>query len=149
MTSADGTTIAFGRSGAGPAVVLVHGAFTDRAHPTFAAVAAAITVVHGGQLRPPRPRRQSYWSSSRPDLALRAGAGLGVLCPARPAASGTAYLVIVMVPVPLLMVAQSATVRMTVNCLLPRAARFCRMVTGIAPRLLPAGIVTLPFATPT
>jgi len=41
-TSADGTVIAFDRCGAGPAVVLVHGAFTDRAHPTLAGVAAAL-----------------------------------------------------------------------------------------------------------
>src|SRR5213592_4296261 len=38
-TSADGTTIVFDRRGAGPAVVLVHGAFTDRSHPTLAEVA--------------------------------------------------------------------------------------------------------------
>jgi pimeloyl-ACP methyl ester carboxylesterase len=42
VTSADGTTIAFGRSGAGPGIILVHGAFTDRTHPTLAGVAAAL-----------------------------------------------------------------------------------------------------------
>ncbi|MEU4699252.1 alpha/beta fold hydrolase [Nonomuraea dietziae] len=41
-TSADGTRIAFDRSGSGPAVVLVHGAFTDRRHPTLYSVAAAL-----------------------------------------------------------------------------------------------------------
>ena len=34
VTSADGTSIVFDRSGTGPAVVLVHGAFTGRAHPS-------------------------------------------------------------------------------------------------------------------
>ena len=42
VASADGTTIVFDRYGAGPAVVLVHGAFTGRAHPTLSAVAAAL-----------------------------------------------------------------------------------------------------------
>ncbi|MEO3786749.1 alpha/beta fold hydrolase [Actinocorallia sp. B10E7] len=42
VTSADGTTIVFDRCGTGPALVLVHGAFTDRSHPTFAHVAAAL-----------------------------------------------------------------------------------------------------------
>lgn len=42
VTSADGTTIAFDRYGAGPALVLVHGACTDRTHPTLAAVATAL-----------------------------------------------------------------------------------------------------------
>jgi alpha-beta hydrolase superfamily lysophospholipase len=42
VTSADGTTIRFDRSGGGPAVILVHGAFTDRTHPTLSAVAAAL-----------------------------------------------------------------------------------------------------------
>lgn len=37
VTSADGTTIVFDQSGSGPAVMLVHGAFTDRAHDTLAA----------------------------------------------------------------------------------------------------------------
>ncbi|MFC4119341.1 alpha/beta fold hydrolase [Nonomuraea zeae] len=41
--SADGTPIAFDRYGAGPAVVLVHGAFTDKAHATLAGVAAALS----------------------------------------------------------------------------------------------------------
>ena len=40
VRSADGTTLAFDRSGEGPAVILVHGAFTDRTHPLVAAVAA-------------------------------------------------------------------------------------------------------------
>jgi hypothetical protein len=40
--SADGTLIAFDRSGTGPAVVLVHGAFTDRTHPTMYGVASAL-----------------------------------------------------------------------------------------------------------
>jgi pimeloyl-ACP methyl ester carboxylesterase len=42
VTSADGTGIVFDRSGSGPAIILVHGAFTGRAHPTLAAVAAAL-----------------------------------------------------------------------------------------------------------
>ncbi len=42
VTSADGTLIAFDRSGTGPVVILVHGAFTDRTHPTLAKVAAAL-----------------------------------------------------------------------------------------------------------
>lgn len=42
VTSADGTSIVFDRSGAGPAVVLVHGAFTGRAHPILSDVAAAL-----------------------------------------------------------------------------------------------------------
>jgi dienelactone hydrolase len=41
VTSADGTTIVFDQSGGGPAVILVHGAFTGRAHPILSAVAAA------------------------------------------------------------------------------------------------------------
>jgi len=42
VVSADGTEIVFDRCGAGPAVVLVHGAFTDRTHPTLAGVAATL-----------------------------------------------------------------------------------------------------------
>jgi pimeloyl-ACP methyl ester carboxylesterase len=42
VTSADGTSIAFDRSGTGPAVVLVHGAFTGRAHPILSEVAAIL-----------------------------------------------------------------------------------------------------------
>ncbi|HEX8007460.1 MAG TPA: alpha/beta hydrolase [Trebonia sp.] len=42
VTSADGTTIVFDRSGSGSAIILVHGAFTDRAHPTLSQVAAAL-----------------------------------------------------------------------------------------------------------
>jgi hypothetical protein len=42
VTSADGTAIAFDRSGAGPAVMLVHGAFTGRGHPPLTGVAAAL-----------------------------------------------------------------------------------------------------------
>jgi len=42
VNSADGTTIVFDRSGAGPAVILVHGAFTGRAHPILSDVAAAL-----------------------------------------------------------------------------------------------------------
>ncbi|NUR85977.1 MAG: alpha/beta hydrolase [Nonomuraea sp.] len=41
--SADGTPIAFDSHGDGPAVVLVHGAFTDRGHVTLASVAAALS----------------------------------------------------------------------------------------------------------
>ena len=41
-TSADGTSIVFDRSGAGPVIILVHGAFTGRAHPTLSKVAAAL-----------------------------------------------------------------------------------------------------------
>ncbi len=43
VISADGTVIAFDRSGTGPALVLVHGAFTGRAHPTLAKVAAVLS----------------------------------------------------------------------------------------------------------
>lgn len=42
VTSTDGTTIAFDRTGDGPPVILVHGAFTDRTHPTLRHVAAAL-----------------------------------------------------------------------------------------------------------
>jgi alpha-beta hydrolase superfamily lysophospholipase len=42
VTSADGTSIAFDRSGAGPVVIMVHGAFTGRSHPLLAEVAAAL-----------------------------------------------------------------------------------------------------------
>ena len=40
--SADGTSIAYDRSGAGPAIILVQSAMTDRSHPTLVAVAAAL-----------------------------------------------------------------------------------------------------------
>jgi pimeloyl-ACP methyl ester carboxylesterase len=40
--SADGTGIAFDRSGAGPAIILVHGAFTGKAHPILSDVALAL-----------------------------------------------------------------------------------------------------------
>ncbi|MGW2154391.1 alpha/beta fold hydrolase [Nonomuraea sp. NPDC001699] len=43
VTSADGTVLAFDGYGAGPAVVLVNGAFGDRSHPTLAGVAAALS----------------------------------------------------------------------------------------------------------
>jgi pimeloyl-ACP methyl ester carboxylesterase len=42
VVSADGTVIAFDRSGAGPVIILVHGAFTTRAHPILSDVAAAL-----------------------------------------------------------------------------------------------------------
>ncbi|MGW4475193.1 alpha/beta fold hydrolase [Nonomuraea sp. NPDC004354] len=42
-TSADGTSIVFDRLGSGPVVVLVHGAVTDRSHPTLAEVARALS----------------------------------------------------------------------------------------------------------
>ncbi|WP_163573099.1 alpha/beta fold hydrolase [Fodinicola feengrottensis] len=42
VTSADGTRIGYDRTGDGPAIVLVHGAFTDKTHPTLATVAAAL-----------------------------------------------------------------------------------------------------------
>jgi pimeloyl-ACP methyl ester carboxylesterase len=42
VTSADGTTISFDAAGAGPGIVLVHGAFTGRAHPTLRSVATAL-----------------------------------------------------------------------------------------------------------
>ncbi|MFI6482074.1 alpha/beta fold hydrolase [Nonomuraea sp. NPDC050663] len=41
--SADGTPIAYDRYGSGPAVVLVHGAFTDSSHPVLCGVAAALS----------------------------------------------------------------------------------------------------------
>ena len=40
VRSADGTALVFDRSGEGPAVILVHGAFTDRTHPLVEDVAA-------------------------------------------------------------------------------------------------------------
>ncbi|NUS02629.1 MAG: alpha/beta fold hydrolase, partial [Nonomuraea sp.] len=43
VTSADGTLVTYDRYGSGPAVVLVNGAFGDRAHPTLAGVAAALS----------------------------------------------------------------------------------------------------------
>ncbi|MBX6382061.1 MAG: alpha/beta hydrolase [Microbispora sp.] len=43
ITSADGTTIAFDRSGEGPAVIFVQGGFTDRSHPTWSGLAAALS----------------------------------------------------------------------------------------------------------
>ncbi len=42
VTSADGTSIVFDRYGAGPAIILVHGAFTGRAHALMSDVAAAL-----------------------------------------------------------------------------------------------------------
>ncbi len=42
VTSADGTSIAVDRHGGGPAVVLVHGAFTGRGHPVMAGVAQGL-----------------------------------------------------------------------------------------------------------
>jgi pimeloyl-ACP methyl ester carboxylesterase len=42
VTSADGTTIAYDRYGAGLPLVLVHGAFTDKSHPTMCEVASAL-----------------------------------------------------------------------------------------------------------
>lgn len=42
VRSADGTVIAYDRAGEGPAVVLVHGAFTGRTHPILYGVAAAL-----------------------------------------------------------------------------------------------------------
>src|SRR5262249_874088 len=41
VTSADGTSIVFDRYGAGPVIILVHGAFTGRAHPILSDVTAA------------------------------------------------------------------------------------------------------------
>ncbi|MES9536540.1 alpha/beta fold hydrolase [Actinomadura sp. NPDC000600] len=41
-TSADGTSIVFDRTGTGPALVLVHGAFTDRSHPLLHEVARTL-----------------------------------------------------------------------------------------------------------
>jgi pimeloyl-ACP methyl ester carboxylesterase len=42
VTSADGTPIAFDRSGTGPVIILVHGAFTGKDHPILSEVAAAL-----------------------------------------------------------------------------------------------------------
>ncbi|MEV0615898.1 alpha/beta hydrolase [Nonomuraea sp. NPDC050404] len=42
VVSADGTSIAYDRSGEGPALVLVQGAFTDRRHPMMTAIATAL-----------------------------------------------------------------------------------------------------------
>jgi pimeloyl-ACP methyl ester carboxylesterase len=42
VTSADGTTIAYDRTGSGPAVILVGGAFGDRTEPTVAGLAQAL-----------------------------------------------------------------------------------------------------------
>jgi pimeloyl-ACP methyl ester carboxylesterase len=43
VTSPDGTAIAFDQTGTGPMVVLVHGAFTGKAHPTLSAVAETLS----------------------------------------------------------------------------------------------------------
>ncbi|MEV6987169.1 alpha/beta fold hydrolase [Sphaerisporangium sp. NPDC051017] len=43
VTSADGTTVAYDKSGSGPAVVLVQGGFSDRTHPIWAGLAAALS----------------------------------------------------------------------------------------------------------
>ncbi|MFC5827093.1 alpha/beta fold hydrolase [Nonomuraea insulae] len=43
VKSADGTTIAYDRSGSGPAVVLVQGGFSDRTHPIWAGLAAELS----------------------------------------------------------------------------------------------------------
>lgn len=43
VTSADGTTIVFDRSGAGPAVILVQGALMDRTDPRLSAIAAGLS----------------------------------------------------------------------------------------------------------
>ncbi|MET7465476.1 alpha/beta hydrolase [Nonomuraea sp. NPDC005501] len=43
VTSADGTPIVYDRSGTGPALVLVHGAFTGREHPLLRVVAATLS----------------------------------------------------------------------------------------------------------
>lgn len=70
VTSADGTRIAYDRVGAGPVVVLVHGAFTGRSHPTLAEVARGLspwfTVVNydrrgrgdSGDIGPYAPQRE-------------------------------------------------------------------------------------------
>jgi alpha-beta hydrolase superfamily lysophospholipase len=42
VTSADGTRIGYERSGAGPAVIFVHGAMSDRTFPVLAGLAAAL-----------------------------------------------------------------------------------------------------------
>ena len=42
VRSADGTIIAFDRSGTGPAVIFVHGALTDRTFPVLGGLAAAL-----------------------------------------------------------------------------------------------------------
>src|ERR1700749_1011283 len=42
VISADGTAIVVNQSGAGPGIVLVHGAFTDRSPPTLAQLADAL-----------------------------------------------------------------------------------------------------------
>src|SRR5262249_4895468 len=42
VTSADGTSIVFDRSGAGPVITLVHGACTGRTHPILSDLAAAL-----------------------------------------------------------------------------------------------------------
>ncbi|WP_043617765.1 alpha/beta fold hydrolase [Nonomuraea candida] len=43
VKSADGTTIAYDQTGSGPAVVLVQGGFSDRTHPIWAGLAAALS----------------------------------------------------------------------------------------------------------
>ena len=54
VRSADGTTIAFDRSGTGPAVIFVHGALTDRTFPVLGGLAAALaprlTVFNAGPM---------------------------------------------------------------------------------------------------
>ena len=55
ITSADGTTLAVDRTGSGPALVLVGGAFNDRSTVAGAADALAGSI-HRLDLRPARAR---------------------------------------------------------------------------------------------
>ncbi len=65
-TSADGTTIAYERTGSGPAVVLVDGAMCTRDFGPMRPVGrSALGRLHGLRLRPPRPWGERRYSSVR------------------------------------------------------------------------------------
>lgn len=68
VQSADGTTIALDRSGHGPALILVYGAFCDRS--SSQSLAEALGSFHRVRVRPPR----SWRHSSGAALALEAAA---------------------------------------------------------------------------
>jgi alpha-beta hydrolase superfamily lysophospholipase len=110
VTSADGTAIAYDRYGAGPPIVLVHGAFTDKTHPTMYEVARALapwfTVVNydrrgrgrSGDTQPYAVEREIEDLTALIDAAGgsamvfggSSGAGLALTAAARTAAARTA-----------------------------------------------------------